>query len=189
MRTIVVGIALVALSSCSSAPQETEPEGPVVPRGFDLPAGVTLTEPGTTLEPGEPASVVLDLGNGAASAVTVEVTKVEEGSMKDFRFFSLDEPAKRSTPYYVDVAVRNEGPAGLGGTALPVLAHSDANVVYPASELVGRFAPCRRPTVPTKFLPDAEAELCLIYLIPRGEKLETVDLQADADAEPVRWTP
>ena len=190
MRTAPFAAALATLlllAGCSGA--EQAPEGPALPKGFDVPPGVTLTAPGTTLATGEPASVVLELDEGSASAVTVTVREVRKGSIKDFRFFSLDAASRTATPYYVDVSVRNEGPAGIGGVSLPVLAHSDANTVYPANELVGDFEPCPRSTLPSRFLQGSAAKLCLIYMLPRGEALRTIDLQPGEPADAVSWKP
>ncbi len=123
----------------------------------------------------------------AEPALTVE--KVRRGSIKDFRFFTLDERSRDATPYYVDATVRNDGPAGLGGSSLPLLAHADDDVVYPASELVGRFRPCPSSALPKRFLAGASADLCFIYLLPRGTSLRSVDLQPGDAASAVRWRP
>jgi hypothetical protein len=183
----VAALAVLALAGACSSEPDAEPVP--TPKGFDLPSGVTLTRPGTDLALGKPGTAVVDLGDGAASAVTVVVRSVRKGSIDDFRFFSLDAESRASTPYYVDVTVRNDGPAGLGGSSLPVLAHSDADVVYPASELVGRFEPCPVATLPGRFLPGSTARLCFIYLVPRDEKVRTIDLQPDDAASALRWKP
>ncbi|MDR6119870.1 hypothetical protein QE370_003054 [Aeromicrobium sp. SORGH_AS981] len=181
-----LGVGLV-LSGCSRS--EDEAEAAPSPSGFDVPDGVTLTDPGSTLDVGDEGTVVLDLGDGAASAVTVTVEKVRRGSIKDFRFFTLDEKSRDATPYYVNATVRNDGPAGLGGSSLPLLAHADDDVVYPASELVGRFRPCPSSALPKRFLAGASADLCFIYLLPRGTSLRSVDLQPGDAASAVRWRP
>ncbi len=186
-RAMVAALAVLALAGACSADPEVEPVP--TPKGFDLPSGVVLTRPGTDLDLGAPGTAVVDLGDGAASAVTVVVRSVRRGSIEDFRFFSLDAQSRAATPYYVDVTVRNDGPAGLGGSSLPVLAHSDADVVYPASELVGRFEPCPSATLPGRFLPGSSARLCFIYLVPPDEKVVTIDLQPGDPAAAVRWKP
>jgi hypothetical protein len=184
-RAVAVLVAVVALvGACSSG---SEPDPVPTPRGFDLPSGVTLTRPGAALALGRPGTAVVDLGDGAASAVTVVVRAVRKGSIRDFRFFSLDAQSRASTPYYVDVTVRNDGPAGLGGSSLPVLAHSDADVVYPASELVGEFEPCPSAALPGRFLPGSSARLCFVYLVPRDETVETIDLQPGDPQAALRW--
>lgn len=184
---LALSVALV-LAACSGARDEAAPAP--TPRGFEVPAGVTLTRPGTVLALDEPATVVLELGDGAASAVTVAVTDVRRGDVEeDFRAFSLDAASRAATPYYVDVVVRNEGPAGLGDSSLPLLAHGDADVLRPASELVGAFEPCPSSALPGRFLRGASARLCFVYLLPAGERLRTVDLQPGGDDTAVRWDP
>ncbi|GAA2079001.1 hypothetical protein GCM10009821_18730 [Aeromicrobium halocynthiae] len=177
-------MVLLLAGACST---DDDPEPVPTPSGFEAPDGVELTPPGSELAVEEPATVVLDLGGAASSAITVEVTEVVTGTMRDFRFFSLDEAARASTPYYVRATVTNEGPAGLGGVSLPLLAHSDADTVYPASELVGTFEPCPTPTVPESFLAGSSADVCLVFLVPEGETLRTVDLQPGEPSDAVRW--
>ncbi len=199
MRVSVVHmVALVAavtlpLAGCSSseppAPKSTGTTTPA-PKELDLPAGVTLTKGGTSgLKVGTPATVVYQVGDRAASAVTVTIADVTKGSMEDFRFFSLDEATKKSTPYYVKVAVKNEGPAGLGGSALPIYAFDSTSTNLPPNDIVGTFKPCPNPTLPESFLPGAVADLCLVYLIPEGRTLKAVTLQTGSSADAVTWGP
>jgi len=179
---------LVVLAGCGSDPEEKPRDD--VPKGFEVPAGVTITEGGSTVELGQPASVVYRVEERAASAVTVAVTKVRTGDVeKDFTFFSLDDRMKSSTPLYVDVSITNEGPSGLGGVSVPVLAHTTSNTVYPPSELVGEFEPCPNPTLPKSFLEGSEADLCLLFMLPKGEKLQTIDLRTGSEADAIHWRP
>ncbi|MGH3458586.1 hypothetical protein [Aeromicrobium sp.] len=186
---IVAALLVVALAGCGSD-EAKKPERTDVPRGFDVPAGVTITKAGSTLELGKPASVVYQIDEQAASAITVVVNKVDKGSIKkDFAFFSLDDEAKASTPYYVRLNVLNEGPSGLGRVRLPVLAHTRSNKVFPPSELVGTFKPCRNPALPKSFLKGKDADLCLIFLLPKGEKLQSIDLRTGTEADAIHWKP
>lgn len=183
-------VAALALTGCSSSEPDEEPTPTATtPKGFDVPAGVSLTKGGAALALGSPASVVHELGGQAASAVTVTVTKAKLGSIDDFRFFSLDETTKKSAPYYVTVNVRNEGPAGLGGSALPIYAHDDSNTNLPASDIVGEFKPCPRSTLPDSFLPGAAADLCLVYLVPEGRTLTQIILQTGSTKDAISWKP
>lgn len=188
MRTLPAALGLLlVLAACGGSQDEPGAQDAEPTPTVRVPAGVTLTDPGSTLEVGDDGTVVLDLGGGARSVATVRVTDIEEGDIDDFRFFSLDEQAESSTPYYVDVRVTNEGPSGLGGVTLPLLARTDAPAAYPASELVGDFESCPDPTVPENFLAGANADLCLIYLVPEGEQLLTIDLQPGEPADALRW--
>jgi hypothetical protein len=144
---------------------------------------------GSALAVGSPASVVQKAGDQAASAVTVTVTKIKQGSIDDFRFFSLDETTKKSTPYYVTVNVRNEGPAGLGGSALPIYVNDDSNTNLPASDIVGEFKPCQPAALPESFLPGAAANVCLVYLVPEARTLESVIVQTGTTKDAISWKP
>ncbi|MBC7632724.1 hypothetical protein [Aeromicrobium sp.] len=186
---IAVVLALVVLGGCSSSKDDKKSDAVAVPKGFNLPAGVTLTKGGTKLTEDKPASVVYQVGTKAASAITVTVKAVRKGTIKDFRFFSLDAATKSSTPFYVDLAVKNEGPAGLGGAALPMFAHDSTDTIFPPNELVGTFKPCRNPTVPASFLPGATAQLCLVFLVPKGKALQSVDLQTGSAKTAISWSP
>ncbi|RYJ07423.1 MAG: hypothetical protein EON52_01355 [Actinomycetales bacterium] len=85
--------------------------------------------------------------------------------------------------------MKNQGPAGLGGATVPLYLHSNANTVYPPNELVGTFKPCPDATLPKSFLPEASAKVCLVYLVPKGQKLESIDLQPADAKDAVRFTP
>ena len=188
----VAATAVLVLNGCSSsepAPRATPSITAATPKGFDLPEGVTVTAGGTTLKVGKPATVVYELGDTAASAVTVTVSAITAASIKDFRFFSLDAATKKSSPFYVRVSVRNDGPAGLGGGALPMFALDSSRTSIPASDIVGSFKPCSSPTLPATFLPGASADLCLVYLLPEGRTLTSVTLQTGATKDAIAWKP
>ena len=180
---------MLALTAACGDDDAAKPRSDV-PKGFNVPAGVTITRGGTTLQLGRAASVVYQVEARAQSAVTVVVREVVKGDIKkDFTFFSLDDKAKTSTPYYVKVGVRNDGPSGLGGVAIPVLAHTRSNTVFPPSEMVGTFKPCPNAALPKSFLKGSKAELCLVFLLPKGEKLRTIDLQTGKEADAIHWKP
>lgn len=183
---VLVALACAAFALCGCAEDEKPPAK--VPKGFEVPAGVTLTRAGAELPMGKTATVVYDPG-GAASAISVRVDSAKVGSMDDFKFFSLDEKTKKSTPYYVNVTVKNRGPAGLGGATLPIYIHSSKNTVYPPNEVVGAFKPCPDPTLPKSFLPENIAKVCLVFLLPESEELQSIDLQPGEMRDAVIFTP
>ena len=182
-------VALFAVAACGGSDGKKADDAVPVPKGFDVPAGVTLTKGGTVLTEDDSASVIYQVGNAAASAITVTVTSVAKGDIDDFKFFSLDEETKQASPFYVSVTVKNEGPAGLGGAALPIYAHDSSNTIFPPNELVGDFKPCPQPALPKTFLPGATADLCLVYLVPKGKALQSVDLQTGSSKDAITWTP
>lgn len=183
-----MSLALTGCSSSSDAEPKASPSASL-PAGFEVPDGVTLTKGGTSLAVGAPATVAYQVGDTAASAVTATVTAITPGSIDDFRFFSLDEATRKSAPYYVNVTVTNDGPAGLGGAALPIFALDSTNTNLPANDIVGTFKPCRTATLPASFLPSATAEICLVYLVPEGRTLTAINLQTAATKDAISWKP
>lgn len=183
---VILVAGVLTLGACSGS--EPAPEATVpTPKGFAVPSGVTLTDPSTELAPGKPGTVVLEVGDGAASAVTLTVTKIAKGDILDFRFFSLDAASRASTPYYVKASVKNDGPAGIGGVGAPFVAHDDANTIVPPNVVNGEFKPCPGGTLPKSFLPGDTADLCMVFLVPKGRKLISVDARSDEPATAVRW--
>lgn len=186
----VAVVAVLALVVGCSSSADNKPDTVPVPKGFTVPDGVTLTEGGTQLATGKPASVVYEVADHATSAITVTVAAIRKGSINsDFTFFSLDDVARKSTPFYVDVTVKNEGPAGLGGAALPLYVRDSSNTDLPANDIVGSFKPCRPATLPKSFLPGSTAKICLVYLVPSGKTLKSVNLQTAKTKDAITWKP
>ena len=83
------------VAGCSSSSDGKKSDEVPVPKGLEVPKGVTLTKGGATLTEDKPASVVYQVGDKAASVITVTVSSVRKGSIeKDFTFFSLDDETK-----------------------------------------------------------------------------------------------
>lgn len=175
---------MVALAGCQTDPDPR----PVVPDGFDVPKGVRITDGGAKRQLGKPATVVYQIEQRAASAVTVTVTEVVVGDLaRDFRFFNLPKEVKTSTPLYVHVRVKNEGPSGLGGVALPILVRTTKDQVLPPNDLVGNFRPCPKAALPASFLAGATADICLVYLLPKGQTAESVDVQTGEPRDAIHF--
>jgi hypothetical protein len=190
VAAVAVSVTAVLLAGCSSSESaQATPTTAATSQAFKPPPGVTITPGGARLAVGEPATVVHQVGDSAESAMTVAVSAVERGSMKDFKYFSLDAATKRSSPYYVRATVTNDGPAGLGRASLPMVALDSTGADVPASDIVGTFEPCPAPTLPESFLPGASADVCLVYLLPKGRTLTSVTLQTGAAKDAVTWTP
>ncbi|HUQ00191.1 MAG TPA: hypothetical protein VM093_06995 [Aeromicrobium sp.] len=177
-------VAILGVAACGSDPKPR----PVVPDGFDVPKGVRITDGGAKRQLGKPATVVYQIEQRAASAVTVTVTSVVQGDLaRDFQFFNLPEEVKTSTPLYVHLHVRNEGPSGLGGVALPVLLRTASNKVFPPNDLVGDFRPCPHPALPASFLAGSVADLCLVFLVPEGQKAKSIDVQTGEPRDAIHY--
>jgi hypothetical protein len=187
-------VLLLVVSACSdgdddAGSDETSQSPSASAPHVDVPAGVTLTDPGSTLDVGQPASVVYKAGPDRVSVVTVTVTKIAVGSMrKDFANFALAPMQMRSTPYYVTATVRNAGPGQLGRATLPLYGHDSTNTFFPAVTLVGDLDACTGGPLPATFGPKAMQRMCLVYLVHHGAKLDSVELRPYDGFDPVRWT-
>jgi hypothetical protein len=186
-RAAVVAFACLAVIASTGCQGEPKPR-PVVPEGFDVPKGVRITDGGAKRPIGKPATVVYEIEQRAASAVTITVTEVVVGDLiNDFRFFNLPEDLKSATPLYVHARVKNEGPSGMGGVALPILLRTTKDKVFPPNDLVGNFRPCPKSALPASFLAGATANICLVYLLPKGEEAESVDVQTGAPRDAIHF--
>ena len=186
-------LLLIPVSSCSGddngdagggSSESPTASGPSVA----VPAGVTLTDPGSTLHLGQPASVVYAAGPQRVSVLTVTVRKIVTGSMKkDFKNFVLSPRELKSTPYYVTATVHNAGPGKLGGAKVPLYGFDSSNTYFPASPIVGDLAACKGGGLPESFGPKATAQTCQVFIVGPGVTLDAVELRPNNSAEPIRW--
>ncbi|MBL1096370.1 hypothetical protein [Streptomyces coffeae] len=122
---------------------------------------------------------------------TLEVTakSVAKGSQADLSGLRLDSEAKGLQPYYVTMAFKNIGdntlkypflitPTNLrdskGNGAKTLIAPDDAVKSCPGKD-------------PDNFGPGANATICKIFLLPKGESPSTVLYNGDFDKGPVYW--
>lgn len=184
MSVILTMLVALGVAGCQPDP----PPSSVIPDGFDMPKGIKITEGGSTVAIGEPSTVVYQIEQRAASAVTITVTKVVKGDLEnDFKFFNLPPEVQDALPLYVHLHVRNEGPSGLGGVALPVLLRTSAKSVLPPNDLVGDFRPCPTAALPTSFLAGSKADVCLVFLVPKGQVADTIDIQPGKPREAIHY--
>ncbi len=188
-RTVVVCVALLIATGCSgddgssaaptSSPTSTGPS-------ITVPQGVTLTDPGSTLRIGDAASAIY-ADDQRVSVLTVTVSRVVKGSIKDFRSFVLSAAQRRSMPYYVSATVTNDGPRQLGQIEVPLYGFDSTDTAFPATSLVGALDRCSDAPLPTGFAPDQTVKTCLIYLVPPEATLQAVQLRTNDSADPISW--
>jgi hypothetical protein len=181
--------ALLALAGCSGDKGAEEPAkaAPQTTSAVDVPEGVTLTEAGSTVPLGRPATVGYPVGK-AASAITVTVASVKPGRLADLRGYALDKVSATSTPYYVRVQVRNDGPDPLGGVGVPVYGFDTTRTYFPPTRFAGEpFAKCPGGTLPKKFGAGATWKGCFLLLVPKGQRLQSVQVRTSDLVQPVSW--
>lgn len=188
-RALVLAVAATALAACGGSDEPAPDPTVETPAGFEVPEGVELSPPGADLKVGQEGTFVYDLGSGAASAVTATIDKITKGSVKDFTFFTLDAESKKSTPYYVTATITNRGPAGLGSTAPPFVVHDDQDSIAPPNALTGSFKPCATRSLPKSLLPGKSAKVCMVFLLPAGSTLVSIDSQAKELGDALHWKP
>lgn len=166
-RCVVALACALVLTACGGGEEEPEVE---VPAGFTVPDGVELTDPDASLAIGDDATVVFSVDDRTHSAVTLRINRVRAGSISEFMDFSLDDAAGASQPYYVTVSIENHGPAGIGGAALNFYVDTGNDEIVPQTTITGVFDPCEDRVLPGELLPGDSAEVCLVYMVPRGEE-------------------
>jgi len=180
--TVVVGMTV--LSGCggdSNDGEESSAETTSPPPAASTPAttpeattpsesGGALTAAGSTLQIGEAATIAYeDASKHLESNITVAPTKIEKGTIDDFKNIDLDADQKTATPYYAEVTVRNTGTGNLTGTdpASYIDAVDDRGQRQNEVIFFGDFERCDGSD-PKSLKPGESYDTCLTYLIPQG---------------------
>jgi hypothetical protein len=187
------GVLLVAtslaLAGCGGAEKPTTKPSLTLPTGnVHVPSGVTLTKAGTQLKFGEKATVAYEPNSQRNTVLEMAVTSVTQGTIADLSTYVLDDRTKTSTPYYVDVSVKNVGDGDVGQTPIPLWAVDDANTLIQASSFTNAFTKCPSTPLPTTFAPNATVTACLVYLVPDQGKLTGVSFRPLQAVAPIVWT-
>jgi hypothetical protein len=132
--------------------------------------GGARTAAGSTLKIGEAATIAYDdASKHLKSDITVAPTKIEKGTIDDFKNVKLDADQKTATPYYVELSVRNVGHGDLTGTdpAGYIDAVDDRGQRQNEIIFFGGFERCDNSD-PKSLKPGESYDTCLTYLIPKG---------------------
>ncbi len=186
-------VSLLALAGCggSEEPSEKPAAKPSVdlPTGnVNVPSGITLTKAGTKLAFGESAKVAYEPNAERGSVLELTVKSARQGTIADLSGYVLDERTSASTPYYVDVSVKNVGDGDVGQTPVPLWAVDATNTLIQASSFTNSFAPCPSTALPATFPPNATVDTCLVYLAPDHGTLTAVSFRPLQAFEPIVWT-
>lgn len=184
-------VAALALSGCGGDEKgDKKDDSSKAPSSSSAPSSAAddgLTDPGTSLELGEPATFTWQATAKVTGEAEVTVTRIDKASLKAFSGFKLSKEMKKSTPYYVNLTVKNTGKLGLGGFEPPVFLDNGSSILYPAAHING-FPPCSTRTLPEKFPTGKKAKLCMVFLAPAKSKLRTIALRPDESLEQIDWT-
>jgi hypothetical protein len=151
------------------------------------PTGPEITPPGSKLSFGDSATVDYEL-HKESGTLDLTVKSAEQGSLKDFKGFDLDDPYKRHGNYfYVRVGVKNAGKGKFGDVAVPLWGISGKGTLLQAVEFKSAFSKCPTEVLPKDFKPGDKFETCLVYLSPNHGSLEGVSYRPTVDVQPIEW--
>lgn len=156
---------------------------------LDVPDGVELTAPGSTLEVGDTATVAYQLPkNRGVGALDITVTSLEKASFDLFTGWELTKETKQTSPYFVRAKLENVGDTNLGGRPVPLYIVDGQNRLIESSVFTGTFKPCEGASFPKKFKPGDSVKACMVYLSPDKGELTAVSFRPSQDFNPITWT-
>ena len=183
------GAAQDAGGSSSDAASSSSSASPSPSSTVPVPEGTDLTEQGSKLAFGDPATVIFEPSEGRGSVLQLTVRSVKQGSLDDFKGFILDDSYKqKASYYYATVSVKNVGEGDVGGVGVPLWGVNSANTLLPAVNFTTGFKPCSSKPLPKSFPKDATLSTCLVYLSPDKGKLESVSYRPSQQFNPITWT-
>lgn len=152
------------------------------------PAGVTLTDPGTKLRLGQPATVGYQPNDKRRTVLELTPTSVHKVPMRTFRAYKLDQNALSSNAYFVQVAVKNVGDGEVGRTDVPLWLVDDQNTLVHASAFSNDFKACPSTALPERFGAGRRTKACLVYLVPQHGAMEALSFRPDQKVAGITWT-
>jgi len=185
--------AALVLASCGGDGEEAA-ESPTVTTSpspsstVNVPQAVELTEVGADLTFGDTAQVIHEPDQKSGTVLDLTVEKAVRGTIKDFSGFILDDYTRTSTPYYVDVTVKNVGDGTIGGGAVPLWGVDAKNTLLPPASFTTTFSRCPSEPLPKKFAPKASFSTCLVFLAPDKGTMDAVSFRPNQEFDPIRWT-
>jgi hypothetical protein len=192
LLVVLLAAALVVAGCGASTKKPAHPAAKpsvALPTGdVSVPPGVKITPPGTKLSFGQTATVAYEPNTQRKTVLQLTVTRVQQGRISDLAAYVLDRQARRSTPYYVHVKVRNAGTGDVGHTDVPVWLVDQDNTLIHASGFTNRFAACPSTSLPAKFGPGASEDACLLYLVPDHGHVTAMSFRPLQRYAPITWT-
>lgn len=194
IRSAAVTLAAALVLASCGGDGEKAAESPAVTTSpspsstVNVPETVELTDVGADLAFGDPATVIHEPDQKSGTVLELTVKKATEGTIKDFSGFILDDYTRTSTPYYVDVTVKNVGEGTLAGGAVPLWGVDAKNTLLPPASFTTTFDRCPSEPLPKKFEPEASFSTCLVFLAPDKGTMEAVSFRPNQEFDPIEWT-
>ncbi|RNL64960.1 hypothetical protein EFK50_02995 [Nocardioides marmoriginsengisoli] len=186
-------VAALTLAGCGGQPEKKA--GPSADANAQtevpVPTGIELTDFGSELKFGEAARVAYAPNEQRKSVLELTVLSATQGTIGDLSGYSLEERTRNSTPYYVQVKVKNVGDGDVGQTPIPLylVDNRTPKTLIIASSFTNSFTKCPSTKLPTTFAPQAELSTCLVYLAPDHGTMTGVSFRgADQKGDPILWT-
>jgi hypothetical protein len=194
VRAVALAAATgLALAGCSGGDEPgadaSALSSPSPSSTVSVPAGTTLSDQGSELSFGEPATVIFEPTQNTGTVLTLTVERARQASLDDFKGFIFDDDYKRNADYfYVDVSVENVGEGDVGGVPVPLWGVNAENTLLPAVKFTTGFKKCQSQPLPETFGPGDTLDTCLVYLSPDHGPLEAVSYRPSQEFNPIRWT-
>lgn len=198
--TLLFSVAATSLVACSDdgkdpdskESQSESQSGSTSPSPADdleIPAGITLTPGGSTLEVGETATVAYEIRQKVVAVLDITVTRLEKTSFEEsFVGWDIDADTKTKKPYFVRVTVTNRGDTDLSGKPVPLYIVDGNNTLVEATTFESKFKPCTPGLLPDSFPTGATADACLVFLAPDKGDLTAVSFRPTQEYTPITWT-
>ena len=189
VATVAAALLLAACGGNDKAAEQPTPTTSPSPSStVNVPKDVELTDVGADLSFGEAATVIYEPDQNTGTVLELTVKKATQGTIKDFSGFVLDPRTQASTPYYVDVAVKNVGEGEVGGTSVPLWGVDAKNTLLPPAAFTTTFRRCPSEKLPKALKPDASFSTCLVFLAPDKGTMKAVSFRPNQQFDPIQWT-
>jgi hypothetical protein len=150
-------------------------------------SGVVTTPPGTKLRLGQRAVLFYAPNAKHESVIKLTVDRLKRGKLKDLKNFRLSDQAKKSSVYYVSVAVKNAGDGDLGGQPVQLYGKVSNDLVIPPVTLNSTFKKCDDQPLPSPFKRGDRTNLCVLLLAPHHGDVTAVQWRPADDSKPITW--
>ena len=170
MRALAAAALLLVLTACSGG-EDAAPKQAPEPTETSLGQSVVVDYPSEDAED--------------ATALTLGVAGVTKAPARDLALFAVPDGMQ---PYYVRVVMGNRGPADAafpGGA--PWWVHAAGDVLVPATAAPSGLSTCRAPRLGATLAAGQTVRGCLLYFVPEGTAVESIDFQPADVTTAVRW--